>query len=99
MSTILKMPDAFMHHSKYTAGTPEYWADVTTAKMIKVADTAPPVIREQTIEFKDTVLALIFQGMKRALADEVLACAKLLDENGQSAAAQIVLSRFRPATP
>lgn len=95
MNKIL-VPDVLMHHSRHRAGSPEYWAEITTEKMVRIADTAPPVIREQTIEFKGQVLALIFQGMKRAIADEVLACARLLEDGGQHEAAAVVLSRWKP---
>jgi hypothetical protein len=92
------LPGLNAYHSKHAEGTPEYWADLTAHKMLNIADTAPPVIRDQAVEFKRQLRDLVYVAICRAIRAEQLATAAMLDSNGEKAATQAVMSRvnWRP---
>lgn len=90
------LPDLNAYHSKHAEGTPEYWADLTAQKMLRIADTAPPVLRDQAVEFRRQMRDLIYIAVCRAVRAEQLAIAATLDKDGgDKAAVQAVLSRVK----
>lgn len=89
------LPDLNAYHSKHPEGSPEYYADVTAQKMVRIAATAPPVLRDQAIEFRRQIRDLVYIAICRAVRAEILATAAMLDGSGDKAATQAVLSRVK----
>jgi len=90
------LPDLQIYKSKHPEGSPEYFADLTAEKMLAIADTAPPVLRDQAIEFRRQLRDLVYVAICRAVRAEQLAIAASLDGNGgDKAAVQAVMSRVK----
>lgn len=89
------LPDLNVYRSKHAEGSPEYWADLTAHKMLHIADSAPPVIRDQAVEFKRQLRDLVYVAICRAIRAEQLATAAMLDGGGDKAATQAVLNRVK----
>ena len=89
------LPDLQVYRSKHPEGSPEYFADLTADKMLVIAETAPPVLRDQAVEFKRQLRDLVYVAICRAVRAEQLAAAAMLDASGQKEATQAVLSRVK----
>lgn len=70
--------------------TPEEISDSAVNKIVHIADTAPPVIRDQAIAFRERVQAVMVIAMKQAIASDRTTLAAKLREAGQHEAANIV---------
>jgi hypothetical protein len=49
---------------------PEFFAERIMAKIMYVSDTAPEPIKAQALAYRDTVHAVILEGIKRAIASD-----------------------------
>jgi hypothetical protein len=50
--------------------SPEYFAERIVAKLILVAETAPQPIRDQAFAYREQMLAIVLDGLKRAQASD-----------------------------
>lgn len=49
---------------------PEFFAERIVAKLITVADTAPEPIRAQAHAYRDSMYAIVLDGINRAIASD-----------------------------
>lgn len=70
--------------------SPEVWAKLASDKIMSVADTAPPEIREQAIAFKGRIEAVILYYIKEAVKDNNSMVSKTLEDAGHSHVADLV---------
>lgn len=70
--------------------TPLELTDDLIAKIIHVADTAHPAIRDQAIAFRESLRPLILRAMIQAVNSDRTTLAVRLSEVGQHEAAKIV---------
>ena len=70
--------------------TPEEISESAIQKIVHIADTAHPAIRDQAIAFRDRVQAVMITAMKQAVASDRTTLAAKLREAGQHEAANIV---------
>lgn len=59
-------------------------------KILFVGDTAPPAIREQAVAFRDRIENVLLHYVKQAQASERTTICGLLNQAGESRAAEIV---------
>lgn len=65
-------------------------AEVCTDKIIGVADSAPPAIREQAKYFRSRVEATILEYLKRAAQSERATCIQICLQGGEEKAAHLL---------
>jgi hypothetical protein len=65
-------------------------AELCTDKIIGVADSAPPAIREQAKFFRERVQKVIFEYLKRAQQSERATCIQICLQGGEEKAAHIL---------
>ena len=65
-------------------------AELCTDKIIGVADTAPPAIREQAKYFRERVEKTIYEYLKRAAQSERATCIQICLKGGQENAANLL---------
>jgi len=68
----------------------EFWASRATDKILSVADTAPPVIRDQAVAFKGRMEAVILHYIKEAIKDNNSVISKTLADAGHPQLADLV---------
>lgn len=68
----------------------EFWAGRATEKIVSVADTAPPAIREQAVAFKGRVEAVILHYIKEAIKDNNSVISKTLADAGHPQLADLI---------
>lgn len=69
---------------------PEVWAKLAADKIMSVADTAPPEIRDQATAFKSRIEAVILHYVKEAVKDNSSMVSKVLEDAGYSHVADLV---------
>lgn len=69
---------------------PEFWAKRCAERLLSVADSAPPVLREQAQVFKDQMEQVVLLHMKRAIQSDRSTVGHLLAEAGQPELAELV---------
>lgn len=69
---------------------PEIWADRLLNKIIHVADTAPPAIRDQAIAFRESIRPAIVRYMKEAISSDRTTLFCKLTEAGHPEVAKII---------
>lgn len=65
-------------------------AELCTDKIIGVAETAPPAIREQAKFFRERVQKTIFEYLKRAQQSERATCIQICLKGGEEKAAHLL---------
>ena len=70
--------------------SPEEWAERLLNKIIHVADTAPPAIRDQAIAFRETIRPAIVRYMKEAINSDRTTLFCKLTEAGDHDVAKII---------
>jgi hypothetical protein len=70
--------------------SPEEWAERLLNRIIHVADTAPPAIRDQAIAFRESIRPAIVQHMKEAIRSDRTTLSYKLNEAGHSELAKII---------
>ncbi len=58
------------------------WAQEVADKVIFIADTAPPPIRDQAQAFRDEIRRVVAHNIAAAVQEERAACAMLASANG-----------------
>lgn len=48
----------------------EYFAERIVSRLIVVAENAPPPIRDQALAYREQMLAIVLEGVKRAIASD-----------------------------
>ena len=66
-------------------------AEMMTRKLVHVADTAPPVIKEQAHEFRGKVQALCTHYLKQAIRSHHTTLWNVLTKEGHMEAAYIIM--------
>jgi|TARA_R110000868_G_scaffold401169_1_gene676513 hypothetical protein len=69
---------------------PEFWAKRCSERLLAVAESAPPVLREQAQAFKDQIEHVVLLHMKRAIQSDRSTVGHLLTEAGQPKLAELV---------
>lgn len=69
---------------------PEFWAKRATARIVQVADTAPPAIRGQAIAFQEQVEQVILYYMKKAIECDRTTVGHLISEAGEPKLAELI---------
>ena len=69
---------------------PEFWAKRCAERLISVADSAPPALREQAQAFKDQMEQVVLFHMKRAIQSDRSTVGHVLTEAGQPQLAELV---------
>jgi hypothetical protein len=70
--------------------SPEQWAERLLNKIIHVADTAPPAIRDQAIAFRESIRPAIVQHMKDAIRSDRTTLFNKLTQAGHPEVAKII---------
>lgn len=69
---------------------PEFWAQQAAKKIVQVADTAPPAIKDQAIAFKDQVEHVILDYIKRAIRCDRDTVGHMIEEAGHPKLAEFL---------
>lgn len=69
---------------------PEVWADRLLNKIIHVADSAPPAIRDQAIAFREAIRPAIVRYMNEAINSDRTTLRCKLTEAGHTEVANII---------
>ena len=64
--------------------------DLIMRKVLFIGDTAPPAIREQALAFKDRIENVLLHYVRQAQASERTTICGLLNQAGESRAAELV---------
>jgi len=70
--------------------TPEEWTERLLNKLIHIADTAPPAIRDQAIAFREAMRPAIVQHMKQAIKSDRTTLSAKLREAGHNDVADLI---------
>jgi hypothetical protein len=65
-------------------------ADICVSKVISIADTSPPEIREQAMFFKDKIKSLLKYYLNQASESEKSKCAQICVNGGYEEAANLI---------
>lgn len=65
-------------------------ADLCADRILHIADSAPPAIREQAKYFKDSLRTTMLDYLKRAQQSERARCIQICAQGGHQAAADIL---------
>src|SRR5580765_1682367 len=69
---------------------PEFFAENLTARLISIAETAPPEIKLQAIAFREAMSAVILEEIKRAIVSNHTTVIYQLRKAGMDEAAALV---------
>jgi hypothetical protein len=69
---------------------PEFWANRCTERLIAVADSAPPALRDQAKAFKDQMEQVVLFHMKHAIQSDRSTVGHMLAEAGHPDLAELV---------
>lgn len=70
--------------------TPEEWTERLLNKLIHIADTAPPAIKDQAIAFRDAMRPAIVHYMKQAINSDRTTLTAKLKEAGHNDVADLI---------
>ena len=70
--------------------TAEEWTERLLNKIIQIADTAPPAIKDQAIAFRESIRPAILQYMKQAIKSDRTTLAAKLKETGHNDVADLI---------
>lgn len=70
--------------------TPEEWTERLLNKLIHIADTAPPAIKDQAIAFRDAMRPAIVHYMKQAINSDRTTLTAKLREAGHNDVADLI---------
>ena len=70
--------------------TAEEWTDRLLNKLIHIADTAPPAIKDQAIAFREAMRPAIVQHMKQAIKSDRTTMSAKLREAGHNDVADLI---------
>lgn len=66
----LKLGNVWVATSNDGGHGPEFYADRIVDRLISVAETAPEPIKAQALVFKESMRAIVLDGIKRAIASD-----------------------------
>lgn len=69
----------------------EFHVERLLDRMIYVSENAPEPIKAQALVYRDSLRAILLDGLKRAIRSDRTTMAALLSKNGQQEAASIIL--------
>ena len=93
MTFLAGLPDDFQVGVRATSNrgfTPEELAEQCADKVVSVADTAPPAIRDQAIAFKGRVQKLVEVYLKQAVHSDRTTVYNALQEAGHPELAELI---------
>lgn len=70
--------------------TAEEWTERLLKKLIHIADSAPPVIKDQAVAFRDAIRPAITYYMKQAIRSDRTTLAAKLREAGHNEVADLI---------
>ena len=70
--------------------TPEEWTERLLNKLIHIADTAPPAIKDQAIAFREAMRPAIVHYMKQAINSDRTTLTAKLKEAGHNDVADLI---------
>jgi hypothetical protein len=70
--------------------TPEEWTERLLNKLIHIADTAPPAIRDQAVAFREAMRPAIVHYMKQAINSDRTTLSAKLREAGHNDVADLI---------
>ena len=70
--------------------TPEEWTERLLNKLIHIADTAPPSIRDQAVAFREAMRPAIVHYMKQAINSDRTTLSAKLREAGHNDVADLI---------
>jgi len=71
----------------------EEWATLATSRIMSVSDSAPPVIKDQAIAFRDQIEYIITHYMREAVRSDRYTLAKNLAMSGYADMASMVVEQ------
>jgi len=69
---------------------PEFWAKVTTDRLVSISDSAEPHIRQQAEAFRQQVYEVVLRGIKSAIASDRTTVSVALRRQGHTHMADIL---------
>lgn len=72
--------------------TPEFHAERMCARLIQIAESTPPPIRDQALAFQDAIRVLMLDGVRRAILSDRTTILARLRQAGMVEAATLVHS-------
>jgi hypothetical protein len=69
---------------------PEFWAKRASDRIIQIAETAHPAIREQAVAFKDNLEYVILEHIKRAITCDRNTVGYMVEEAGHPKLAELL---------
>lgn len=76
--TMMGLGPVYVETTRNRGFTAEEWTERLLNKIIHIADTAPPAVRDQAIAFREAMRPAIVYYMKQAInSDRTTLCAKL----------------------
>lgn len=69
---------------------PEFWAKLAAERIVHVADSAHPAIREQAVAFRENVERVILLYMERAIKSDRTNVCNMVSEAGQPKLAELL---------
>jgi hypothetical protein len=85
-----KMADPMVKTSDFGGLSCEDLAELCADKIIGVADSAPPAIREQAKFFRERVQKVLFEYLKKAKQAERATCIQICVQGGEQDAANLL---------
>lgn len=82
--------DATVWTTNNRGHTPEEIAEMTIGRIINIADTAPPVLKDQALEFKDRIKSELVACMNRAIQSDRTTVYNRLKEEGLHNEAEVI---------
>lgn len=88
--TMMGLGPVYVETTQNRGFTAEEWTERLLNKIIHIADTAPPAVRDQAIAFREAMRPAIVYYMKQAInSDRTTLCAKL-KEAGHNDVADLI---------
>lgn len=69
---------------------PEFWARRAAERIVQIADSAPPIIRDQARAFQSHVEQVILDHMKRAITCDRTTVGHMVEEAGHQKLAELL---------
>lgn len=85
-----ELGSVFVQTTSNRGFTAEEWAERLLAKIIHIADTTPPEIKEQAQAFREAMRPVIVYYMKQAINSDRTTLAAKLRESGHGDVADII---------
>tara|TARA_R110000803_G_scaffold29762_2_gene67668 strand:- start:9862 stop:10125 length:264 start_codon:yes stop_codon:yes gene_type:complete len=84
------MIDIMVHTTNNRGHTPEEIASFCADKLMHVADTAPPIVRDQAVAFKEQMKNVISDHVKQGILSDRTTVYNVLNEAGHPELAELI---------